>query len=180
MNKKIYSFFNRLLITCVITLSILILTKKSETFKTKFYNAVYETNIKFSKINEIYKENFGDIIPFEKLLKDNTKPVFNEKIEYETIEPYLDGAHLKVANNYLVKAQNNGLVIFIGNKEGYGNTVIIEDKNGINTWYSNIKNINVKLYEYVKEGTLIGDVEKDLYMVYKKDGKILDYKTYIY
>lgn len=74
----------------------------------------------------------------------------------------------------------SGLVVFIGEKEGYGNTVIIQQANGIDLWYGNIESVNVKLYDYVETGVLIGTTLNDnLYLVYKKDGEVLDYQNYI-
>ena len=42
-------------------------------------------------------------------------------------------------------------------------------------WYGNLSNINVKLYDYIEKGTLIGNCNKTLYLIHKKDGKVLDY-----
>ena len=71
------------------------------------------------------------------------------------------------------------MVVFIGNKDNYGNVVIIEQVNGIDMWYGNINNLSVKLYDYVKKGATIGEVNDYLYLVYKKDGKYLNYEDYI-
>ena len=40
-------------------------------------------------------------------------------------------------------------------------------------------NINVELYDYVEEGTLIGNVKNKLYLVYRKNGEKVDYNEYI-
>ena len=70
--------------------------------------------------------------------------------------------------------------MFIGKKEGYGNTLIVQQANGIDCWYGNIKNLSVKLYDYVEKGSALGEVENNLlYLVFKKDGAVLDYKNYI-
>ena len=92
----------------------------------------------------------------------------------------IDGVKLTVSDKYLVPNQLSGLVVFIGKKDGYGNTIIIQQANGIDLWYGNIDVTNVKLYEYVEEGTLIGTTKDNiLYLVYKKDGKVIDYQKYI-
>ena len=47
-------------------------------------------------------------------------------------------------------------------------------------WYANLKNANVSLYDYVKQDQILGTVSgADLYMVFSKDGKYLDYKKYL-
>ena len=81
--------------------------------------------------------------------------------------------------DYLVPALDSGIVIFLGDKEGYGKTVIIQQENGIDVWYSNLKEINLQLYDYIKDGSLIGSVDEKLYLVFIKDGEILDYQKYI-
>ena len=47
-------------------------------------------------------------------------------------------------------------------------------------WYCNVQNENVNLYDYVEKGNLLGEAKgKEIYIVYQKDGKYIDYKEYI-
>ena len=65
-------------------------------------------------------------------------------------------------------------------KEDYGNTIIIEQVDGIDTYYSNINYSNIKLYDYVEKGEALGEAINDnLYLKFEKDGKSLDYKKYL-
>lgn len=106
--------------------------------------------------------------------------VFNEKLTYQSSEKYLDGVKLNVQNEYLVPSYGTGLVLFIGEKENYGNTVIVSLNDGIDIWYSNV-NPSVKLYDYIKEGELIGtSLSNYIYVVFKKDGAILNYEEYLH
>ena len=164
MKKSIKNYISKTFITIIIFLVILILFKTNLNFKSTFYKYVFESNLPFSKINKIYN-------------KENT--VVDEKFIYTKKEKYFDGVKLNVGSNYLVHAQESGIVVYIGNKENYGNVVIIQQINGIDIWYGNINNPNVKLYKYIKKGELIGDVNEILYLVYKKDGNILNYEDYI-
>ena len=80
----------------------------------------------------------------------------------------------------MVPSIESGIVVFMGEKEGYGNTIIIEQVNGVDVYYSNINPSNIKLYDYIEKGKLLGEVKDNkLYMVFQKDGKYLDYKKYI-
>lgn len=182
-NKKNSSFFlcflNRFLITSLITVITLIVLKKNPNFKQNFYKAVYEDNFNFAFINRIYDKYLGGTVPFSNLFNNETAMVFNETLKYNDSTNYLDGVSLNVGTDYLVPVLDNGLVVFIGEKEGYGNTIIVQQTNGIDVWYSNIGNVNVKLYDYVSKGELIGDCHENLYLVFKKDGNVLDYKEYI-
>ena len=115
----------------------------------------------------------------EKVIQEE-KPVFNEKLTYKKHNTYKDGCVLTVDKNYMVPALESGVVVFLGEKEDYGTTIIIEQIDGIEVFYSNVDAINLKLYDYVEKGKLIGEVKKDkLYLVFSKDGKYLDYQKYI-
>ena len=170
-------FFIKLLIYIVIKLIILILIKSSSNFKNDFYKHIYSNNISFTKLKSIYTKYIGDFDIFDKVVK--TEAVFNEKLTYKTRENYLEGVKLFVDSNYLVPINESGIVVFIGEKENYGNTVIIQRIDGIDEWYGGVKNTNLKLYDYVEKGTLLGEVDKYLYLVYKKDGNILNYEEYL-
>lgn len=165
-------FLFKLLIVTIITLLCLIGIKKSNNIKEIIYNNVYDKNISFANINKYYKKYFGSLDIF----KENTKPVFNEKLEYTKKEEKDGVLKLFVKDNYLIPNLESGLVTFIGKKDGYGKVVIVEDINGINTWYGNLNNINVKLYDYIEKGSLIGDCDNYLYLIHKKDNKIVNYE----
>ena len=179
LKKGIRSFINRLLIVTIIFLSCLILIKSNNSFKNILIKYVYEDSFKFTKLKAIYEKYFGKILSIDKVAPKE-EAVFNEKLEYTKANVYNDGAVLTVSDNYMVPTLESGIVVFIGEKEGYGSTVIIEQVDGIDVWYSNIKANNIKMYDYIEKGSLIGEVKgKKLYMVFQKDGAFLDYKKYI-
>ena len=126
---------------------------------------------------QTYEKYFGKPIPIDNLIKEEM--VFNEKLVYSSKESYKDGVSLSVTDDYLVPSQLGGIVVFVGEKEGYGKTVVVQQYNGIDLWYGNMENINVELYDYIEKGSLIGSVNKKLYLVYKKNGKVLDYNEQI-
>ena len=178
--SSLYGFISKLLITIILTLITLILLKSNNKLKTFFYNKVYDNNISFATINKWYENHFGSSIPFKELVEKDTKAVFYNKLEYSKKEKYLDGVKLSVDKNYLVPILESGMVVYIGKKEEYGNTVIVQQVNGVDVWYGNINNPNVKLYDYVEKGKLLGDVKNNnLYLVFKKDGKVLSYEKNI-
>ena len=80
----------------------------------------------------------------------------------------------------MVPAIESGVVVFLGQKEEYGQTIIVEQINGVEVFYSNVEPVELKLYDYIEKGKLLGEVKgKKLYMVFSKDGKYLNYKDYI-
>lgn len=171
--KALFRFF----ITCILTLNILINIKSDSSFKEKFYQLVYEENFSLAQFNFLYKKYFGDLIPFNPL--PSTEMVFNEKITYDSKKEYLEGISLSVSDEYLVPVIDNGLIVFVGEKEGYGNVVIIEQEDGVECWYGNLESINVELYDYVEKGSLLGNVSKELYLVYKNNGEIVSHEKYL-
>lgn len=181
--EKIIKYLRNLMMRClfliVIFLVLAILSKSSVEFKNYIYKNIYTDNISFSKIKKIYNKYLGGVVPLKKISND-TYPVFKEKLEYNDISKYLDGVKLKVGDNYLVPVINSGLVLYIGQKDGYNNTVIIEGENGVDIWYGNMSNVSLKLYDYVEAGSLLGEVNNNtLYLVYSEDNDFLNVEDYL-
>ena len=144
---------------------------------------VYNKNISFAKINKLYESWFGKIYPIENIEKNTSvkiEPVFSEKLTYINKENYKEGVKLTVDNNYLVPILESGIVVYIGDKDNYGYTIIIQQVNGIDLWYVGLKKNDLKLYDYVEKGKLLGETENNLlYLYYQKDGKFVSYKEYL-
>lgn len=179
LKKNVRSFITKVLITVIIFLVGMILVRGDSKVKNSILKQVYDTNFKFTKIKKVYQKYFGNILSIDQLAV-NDKQVFQEKLTYQKAKSYLNGTELKVSANYMVPVLESGIVIFIGEKEGYGNTVVIEQIDGIDVYYSNIQVDGIKLYDYVEKGSLLGEAQdKKLYLVFQKDGSFLDYKDYI-
>ena len=177
--KYLRSLISRTLTVIVIFLILAIISKGNRTYKDLIVNNLYEKNISFTKVKNLYNKYLGGIIPLEKVTPEVT-PVFNETLEYTNESIYYDGVKLEVIDNYLVPIIEEGMVIYIGEKENYGNVIIIEGINGIEIWYGNIESTTVKLYDYVEKGNYLGATKNnDLYLAYSKDGKFLDYKEHL-
>ena len=176
VKRRITNFINKLLISTIILLIGLIINKKNPTLTLKIKKYLYEENINFTKFKEKYNKYFGKYIGE----KENVEEVFTEKLEYKKKTMYKDGVKLETDEGYLIPALESGIVVYMGDKEDYGYTVIIEQINGISTWYSNINPKDIKMYDYVTKGDLIGETkDKTLYLLFEEKGKFLDYKKYI-
>lgn len=176
--SKSANYVTKILCTIIITLTCLIGVKKSSTFKDIFYKNIYENNFSFATINNLYEKYFGSTLPLENMFSSKTEPVFSENFTFISKEDYQDGTKFTVSNQYLMPTLESGMVVFIGEKEGYGNTIIIQQVDGVDIWYSNVTS-NVKLYDYIEKGDVLGEVSGDfLYMVIKKDGTNIKYEEY--
>ncbi len=173
------SLILRSMLVIVLFLIMAIISKSNITYKDLIISNIYEKNLSFTKIKNLYDKYLGGVIPLEKTI-EKEMTVFSEKLSYSDSSKYYDGVKLTVNNNYLVPIQSEGMVIFIGEKENYGNVVIVEGLDGVNIWYGNMEKLTVKLYDYVEKGTYLGTTKNNnLYLIYQKDGKFLDYQKYI-
>ena len=176
--NKLKSFVNKLLIVIILFLANLILIKSNQKYRDFIEENIYNNNFSFAKIKNFYNKYLGGVETLDRLV-NNTTEVFNETLKYNSESIYYDGVKLEVQNNYLVPILEEGMVVFIGEKENYGNTIIIQGLNGIDIWYGNITNVAVKLYDYIEKDTVIGEtVDDKLYLVIKKDNEFIKYEDY--
>ena len=179
LKKDIKILLSKTLILIIIFLLSSILIKKYPESKLTIKTKVYEESFKFTKLKNIYEKHFGNILSLDKIIKEE-QPVFSEKISYTNKQKYQDGVELTVNSNYLVPSIESGIVVFIGEKENYGKTIVIEQTNGIDVFYSNIEPVNINIYDYVEKGELLGETKTNkLYLIFQKDGEILNYKDYV-
>ena len=176
LKKSIKNFINRVLLTTIIFLIGLILCKKDIEIKEFINKHIYTDSLKFTEVKKLYTKYFGKYMN----IKEETESVFTEKISYKNDSIYKDGVKLTVDENYLVPVITSGIVIFIGEKEDYGKTIIVEGIDGVNIWYCNIDFKDIKMYDYIEKGSLIGEAKDNkIYLLFEKDGKFLNYKEYI-
>lgn len=172
---KIRWFIIKLSIMLVLFLSFTVMVKTNTNLKNKIYKYVYNTNISFATIKKFYNDHLGNVIPFQNVFSE--KKVFSEKLEYISLSTYNKGVKLKLNENYAIPILKGGIVIFVGEKENMGNTVIIQQSNGIDAWYGNLSNVNLKLYDYVEDNMIIGEAKNnELYLLFQKDGVDVNYK----
>lgn len=176
--KLPFSILNRVLLSGIILLITLCITKVNTNFKDWIYKNVYQTNISFAGINKTYEKYFGNLFPIPTI--EPTTPVFNEQLTYSKEEAYKQGVKLTVDNNYLVPVIESGIVVFMGNKDNYGNVIIVQQVNGVDMWYVGIENSSIKIYDYIEKGSLLGEAtSNEIYLYYQKGGEFLDYKEYL-
>lgn len=178
LKKSIRKALNKLMLSIIIFLIGMILVKQNPSIKTPLQISLFEQSFKFQRVKSFYEKYFGNILSVEKNIKEES--VFNEKISYKKVDKYKDGVKLKVSNNYMVPVIESGVVVFIGEKEEYGNSIIVSQVNNVETLYGNVNSNNIKLYDYVEKGELLGEVKGEyFYLNFQKDGKYLDYKENI-
>lgn len=171
---KSSKILTKLLLSVILVLGLLVIFKIDHKYEELFTKNVLTDSLSFMNINNWYQNNFGSLIPLKK-----EAYVFSNNLNYYKISSYLDGEVLEVASSSVVANINGGIVVFIGEKEGYGNVVIIQGNDGYDIWYGNLTNISVSLYDYLEKETVIGQtIDDKLYLVIKKDNNFYTYEEY--
>ena len=175
-NKRPFKYFVLKLFSVIILFTIgTFLVRSNINIKNTLYNHIYNTHFSFASFKNLYNKYIGNVIPFQNIFE--TKKLFNEKLEYKSLSKYNKGVKLTLSDNYPIPIIKGGIVIFSGEKEGIGKTVIIQQSDGIDVWYGNLSNTTMKLYDYVEDNSIIGEAKNnELYMTFQKDGVEIDYK----
>ena len=159
--KKILS---KLFTIVIFTMIVITFSNTSPKFKSFIVDKVLNSTIDFSFVNKL-SNKVTNVFK----TSNNTLPVVKE--ENNRKEKYKDGIKYIVNKGASVNIKDSGIVTYIGNKDGYNNTIIIQQSNGYYAWYGNIKE-EVKLYDYIESGSKIGEtLSNEYYYVLLKDNK---------
>ena len=177
-NKKTHYLkflVTRVLLSIILVICTCIYLKFDEKNILLIEKYLFEESLQFTKINNWYQSYMGEIIPS---VSDNTSLVFSSsELKMHNYENYLNGVKIILNNNTPISTLNGGIVVYIGDKDGYGNTLILQGNDGIDYWYGGITNISVNLYDYIEKDTLIGETVNDyLYLVLQKNGEFIKYE----
>ena len=179
LKPKITRYFSKILISIIFLLISIIYIKLSQDNHDNYEKIFFQDSMSFAAINSWYQKYFGNVVPLTDVTEKNTEQVFNETLSYDTMENYLDGKILTVTNNYMVPTLASGVIVYIGDKDSYGNTCIVQGTDGVDIWYGNINTDNLSLYDYLKKGTYIGPTKStNLYLVFMKDNNYISYEDY--
>ena len=174
--KYVKGLLSRILIAIIFVLGSIIFTNISEDNKQLYQNYVLEDSLEFTKINQLYQSVFGKVDVTDDQDKDE---VVFRSITYTNIEPFKNGVKLTVGMNEVVNVITSGIVVFIGEKDDLGNTIIIQGNDGVDIWYSNITDSDIKVYDYIEAGSILGTSNvEDIYLTISKDGEFISYEEY--
>ena len=170
-NKKsnkgiIKTILSKLFTVILFTMIIIILSNYSPKFKKFIVNDVLNSTLDFSKFNRVIGK-FTNVFDNKKVMN------VSSNIDIGTKEKYKEGYKYKLNGNDLIYVKDSGIVTYIGNKEGYNNTIIIQQSNGYYAWYGNVSE-KVKLYDYVEKGSILGNAKDEYYFVLYKDDKVVN------
>lgn len=165
-------FIYRFLIAYIFLFTTLIINKKDNK-NILSYDNIKDMSMKhtnFLKIANIYTIIFN---------KETIKKVDYELIDYEEIEKYNNGVLITLKQE-AVTSISNGVVVKIGKDKNYNKYLIIKDNEGIEYKYSNLIDINCKLYDYINLGEIIGiSSNNNLYLTIKENNEYINIINYL-
>ena len=181
-NEKLKYFkglISRTLIVIIFVLVSLIFTNISDDNKKLYKEYVLENSLGFTKINNLYEKILGKV-DIASPNKNNTTSVFLNTINYSNIESFKNGFKLALNPGEIINTITSGIIVYIGDKDDLGNTVIVQGNDGVDIWYSNITDTDIKVYDYIESGSILGTANSDyIYLTLNKDGKYLSYEEYL-
>ena len=162
-------FLSKLFTVVIFTMIVVIISNLSSPFRSFIIDNVLNNTFDFSKFNKVVNKTTD-------IFKGEDTMLVSSEIKKEESEKYLDGVKYKIGENEKIYLKDSGIVTFIGKKEGYKNTIIVQQSNGFYAWYGNVKE-SVKIYDYVEKGSVIGTASNEYYYVLLKNDKPIDYES---
>ncbi|GAA0334063.1 stage IV sporulation protein SpoIVFA [Bacillus carboniphilus] len=153
-----------------------------------FVEDTFEKDFQFAAVSEWYEDRFGEPLAF--LPTDSTENEPNMMVEYavpasgkvtQSFTINDQGVTIETGKDAPVKAVKEGVVVFAGNKDDTGQTVIIQHSDETITWYGHLKDISVSYNDRVSTGKEVGVVSDsdignkgEFYFAIKKGNEFID------
>lgn len=173
--SKAHKYITKVLLSIIILFSCLIICDLSAPGKAFIKKHVFEETFDFMEFKNIY--NFLAGKKEEK--QDESKYALKSFINYKSKEKYLNGEKYFTNAGEVLCALESGIVIFTGEKESLGPTIIIQGSNGFDFWYSGVEDINPKLYDFIKKDDIVGVLKEEFILQIVKDDKYYTYEEYL-
>jgi stage IV sporulation protein FA len=193
-NKEMFIF--KILASICLFLIVAILFRNENPAFAKVRNVVQytmETDFQFAVVSDWYESQFGKplvLLPFMDGKKSEVGknqvdgPHYALPASGRIVEGFAEngqGIIIETGKDATVEALNEGLVLFAGVKEGYGNTVVVQHSDDTETWYGNLTSIDVPPYKFIEKGTKLGlattstdGTKASFYLAVKKENHFID------
>ncbi|MDP4162438.1 MAG: M23 family metallopeptidase [Bacillota bacterium] len=163
--------FKILASVCLFLLTAILFRNHSTTF-TPIRTAVEKTmsdDFQFATVSDWYEKKFGKPLallpPFSVDKNKQGKQIVEQQYAVpaagrilEKFEKNGQGVMIETGKGAPVSAMKEGIITFAGVKAGYGKTVIIQHSDKTDSWYGNLDEIKVKLYDFIGKGKEVGTV----------------------
>lgn len=165
----------------VVTVFVMQLERTEFAAAQRFISHALEHNMNVQGVMSWYEGQTGNKLEFlPSFLKQNQSPNQVEKSEYivpvtgatlmSSYNPTQQAIALGTNENQEIEVIQEGWVTFVGERDGFGTTVIINHGQGLESWYGRITNPVVQVNDWVEQGNVIGYSTR-----YETDGKGIFY-----
>ncbi|TKD70285.1 M23 family metallopeptidase [Pseudalkalibacillus hwajinpoensis] len=145
-------------------------------------------DFQFATVKEWYEGKFGNPVAlFPTAPESETageKPVYALPASGKVLEDFETtgkGIMVETVLSSEVEAINAGVVTYAGNKDGTGQTVVVQHTDGSESWYGMLDSIDVSLYDFVQTKDKLGSVTNSedgetgtFYFAIKKNEAFID------
>jgi stage IV sporulation protein FA len=164
--KEVFIF--KILASTILVFLVAIIFRNNDTrFESvrEFVSINMEKDFQFTTVANWYEEQFGKPIALLPFTNQETDEATEESQPYalpasgKILEEFGEDGQkvtIETPKGAAVTAMSGGMVEFAGIKEGFGKTIIVQHSDKSETWYGNLDNISVNLYEYIEKGKEIG------------------------
>jgi stage IV sporulation protein FA len=163
-------FFFKILASIFLFLVIAILFRNHNAPLDSTRNIVKKTmdmEFQFATVTNWYENKFGKplaLLPFtekKQEIEKTTEQQYSVPATGRVVENFVkngQGVMIETGKGAQVKAMNEGIITFAGIKEGLGRTVIIQHSDKTESWYGDLEEIKVNVYQYIEKGKEVGTV----------------------
>lgn len=168
--RKEVFVFKILVSACLVLVIAIMFRNQTPTLEParEFVTSSMKEEFQFAAVSDWYEDTFGKPLA---LLPSTEKEQQQENKENDLKQHYALPASGKILEDFgengqkitietgkgtAVEAMNGGFVRYIGEQEGFGQTVIIQHADKSESWYGNLSSIDVTLYAYIEKGTKVG------------------------
>lgn len=160
-------------------------TKMSEQVQS-VVSQVMEKDFQFAQVSKWYEDRFGAPLTFLTKGEDNTDSLSDYAVPasgkvLESFQTNGQGILIETAVDANVEAIDEGVVVFVGEKSGIGNAVVIQHVDGSESWYGDLNDVSVNVYDSVEKGETIAKVSGEnsdgvgtYYFAIKMDDAFID------
>lgn len=136
-----------------------------------FVASSMDKEFQFAAVSEWYEDQFGKplaLLPFteeeqaggEEKEQDEKGAVPVTGKLLENFEKNGQGIMIETGKGAAVQTIDDGIVTFAGVKEDLGKTVIVQHSDQSETWYGNLEEIKVDLYQFIDKREVVGTVSE--------------------
>ncbi|MEQ6389626.1 M23 family metallopeptidase [Bacillaceae bacterium S4-13-58] len=185
-------FLFKLVLSGILFFSVAILLQLDDRFAgpQKWVEYQLSEEFQFAAVNSWYKDTFGEPLAFLPIYDEQESEENKDNSQIlampvtgtigQTFQVNGEGILIQTNEKSFVKAMEEGTVVFAGNREDTGKTVIIQHSDNTKSYYGQLSSILVEQYQGINKNDAVGEVipqegkTHSFYFAIEKNKKFID------